>query len=207
MEGVRQTAAALRGCGVDDAVLVVERIRLAVAGNELLRRRDVLTVGEIDLVQPAVPGHGVDRVLARRHLHHRRHGGLSARAEHVVDGRLIREPVLEPPAPEHLTVRDIDREEVVGDARHQAHLERTLRRRHALGDERRKEVVHRAGGAVELNAPQQLRRADVGGREDLLVLHPTGTSGIDALHEDISGRERCGRLRAAGPTRTVFAWT
>ena len=193
MEGIGQPAAALCCCGVDDTVLVVERIWLAVTGNELLRRRDVLTVGEVDLVQRAVPGHGIDRVLARRHLHHRRHGGLPARAEHVVDGRLIREPVLEPPAPQHLTVGHINREEVVGDARHQANLERTLRRHHVLGNERRKEVVHRAGGAVELNAPQQLRRPDVGGREDFLVPHPTCAGGIDALHEDISGRERCGR--------------
>ena len=42
IERVRQAAAALRRGGVDDAVVQVERVGLAAAGDELLRRRDIL---------------------------------------------------------------------------------------------------------------------------------------------------------------------
>ena len=55
------------------------------------------------------------------------------------------------------------------------------RRGHALGNQRREEVVHLPRLAIELDLPQQLHVLDVGEGEDLLVLHPAGTARIVAF--------------------------
>ena len=116
VERVGQAAAALRRGGVDDAVVQVERVRLAAARDELLGRRDVLAVRQVDLAQPAIPRHGVDRVLPGRRLRHRRHRGLAAGAERVVRAARIGERAVEAPVPDLLAGRDVDAEQVVGDA-------------------------------------------------------------------------------------------
>ena len=82
---VRNAAAALRRGRVDDALDDVQRIGLAVGRHELLGGRDVRAVGRVDLAEPPVPADRVNRVLARRHLFHRRIRRLAAQAERVVD--------------------------------------------------------------------------------------------------------------------------
>ena len=66
-------------------------------------------------------------------------------------------------------------------------LARALRGGDALGDERRKQVVHRARRALELDLPQELHAPDVGLGEDLLVAHPAGAGIVDALGEEVGG--------------------
>ena len=92
--------------------------------------------------------------------------------------------------PDQLAARDVDAEQIVGDAGDDRDLARASRRRHALGDERREEVVHLARRAVELDLPQQLHVLDVGEGEDLLVLHPAGTARIDAFGQVVGRHER-----------------
>ena len=58
--------------------------------------------------------------------------------------------------------RDVDAEQVVGDAGDDGELARALRGGDALGDERREQVVHRARRALELQLPQELHAPDVG---------------------------------------------
>ncbi len=196
VERVRNAAAALCRGRVDDAIDDVQGVGLAVGRQEHVGRGDVGTVSRVDLVKPPVPCDRVDRVLAWRDLFHRRHRRLAAEAERVVDGLVgRRERALVALLPEQLTAGDVDGEQIVGDAGDDRDLSRPSRRRHALGNQRRKEVVHLARLAIELDLPQQLHVLDVGEGEDLLVLHPAGTARIVAFgqvvrrHERDAGRE------------------
>ena len=64
------------------------------------------------------------------------------------------------------------------------------RRGHALGNQRRKEVVHFPRLAIQLDLPQQLHVLDVGEGEDLLVLHPARTARIVAFGQVVRRHER-----------------
>ena len=109
----------------------------------------------------------------------------------MVDGLVGgRERALVALLPEQLAAGDIDAEEIVGDAGDNRDLSRASRRRHALGNQRREEVVHLARLAIELDLPQQLHVLDVGQGEDLLVLHPAGTAGIVAFGQVVGRHER-----------------
>ena len=61
---------------------------------------DVLTVGQVHLPQASVPRHGVDGVLPRRHLRHRRHRGLAAGTERVVRAARFGQRAVEAPVPD-----------------------------------------------------------------------------------------------------------
>ena len=148
---------------------------------------EVLAVSEVDLPQPAVPGHGVDRVFARRRLRHRRHSRLSARTERVVRAAGIGQRAVELPVPDLLPGGHVDPEQIVRDAGDDGELARAVRRGDAFGDERREEIVHRARLALELDLPEQLHAADVGRREHFLVAHPAGAAVVHAFGEEVRG--------------------
>ena len=203
VQGVRHPAAALRRGRVDDAIDDVQGIRLAVGRQEFLWGSDIRTVGRVDLVKAPVPGDRVDRVRARRHLFHRRHRGLAAEAERVVQ-RIggWSERALVPLLPEQFTAGDVDAEQIVGDAGDDRDLPRALGRSHTLGDQRREEVVHLARLAIELDLPQQFHVLDVGEGEDFLVLHPAGTAGIVAFGQVVGRHERRERRRRHTSSKT-----
>ena len=194
VQGVRHPAAALRRGRVDDAIDDVQGVRLAVGGQELVGGSDVRTVGRVDLVKPPVPCDRVNRVLARRHLLHRRHRGLAAEAERVVQrsgGRCER--ALVALRPQQIAAADVDAEQIVGDAGDDRDLSRASRRGHAFGDQRRKKVVHLARLAIELDLPQQRHVLDVGEGEDFLVFHPAGPAGIVAFGQVVGRHQRDAR--------------
>ena len=90
-------------------------------------------------------------------------------------------------------LRDVYAKQVVGYAGDNRELTRALGCRDALGHERRKQVVHRARLALELQLPQQLHAPDVGRREHFLVAHPAGPRVIHTLCEEVgraTGRAR-----------------
>jgi hypothetical protein len=97
------------------------------------------------------------------------------------------------PVPNLTAGRYIDAEEIVGDSGNDADFQWTLSRRHSLGDERRKQVVHRARGAFEFQLPQQLHARNVPRVEYLLVAHPAGSPVVDTLGQKIHGTGRDGR--------------
>ena len=171
----------------------VESIRLAAAWDELLWRSGVLPVREIDLPQATVPGDRVDGVLAGRGLSHRGHGRLAARAERIVRPSRLRQCAVEATMPDLPATRDVDAKQVVGYAGDNSELTRALGCCDALGHERRKQVVHRARLALELQLPQQLHAPDVGRREHFLVAHPAGPRVIHTLCQEVgcaTGRAR-----------------
>ena len=149
---------------------------------------DVLAVRQVHLPQAPVPRHGVDRVLPGRRLRHRRHGGLAAGAERVVRaagfGRACcRSAGARSACPVATSMPNRSSETPATTASSRG----PLRGRDALGDERRKQVVHRARRALELHLPQELHAPDVGRGEDLLVAHPARARVVDALGEEVGG--------------------
>src|SRR6185369_1391716 len=97
----------------------------------------------------------------------------------------IRQRTVEVSMPDLLAGSDVDSKEVVGYSGDDGHLARPSRRRHALGHQWRKQVVHRARRALELQLPEKFRAADVRWREDLLAADPTGARVVDSLGQEI----------------------
>jgi hypothetical protein len=62
-----------------------------------------------------------------------------------------------------------------------------------FGNERREQVVHRAGRALEFQLPQKLHAPDVGRREHLLVAQPAGACAVDAFGQEVGGADRTDR--------------
>ena len=65
VDHIRIAAAALRGVRVDDVVAQIQRVGLAVGRHELGGWGDLFARRQVQAAQRAVPGRGVDGVLAR----------------------------------------------------------------------------------------------------------------------------------------------
>jgi hypothetical protein len=139
---------------------------------------NVQAIRKVHLPKPAVPRHRVHRVLAGRRLRHRRHGGLTTRAQRIVGATRIRQRAVEAAIPDLTAAGHVDPEQIVGDAGDDGELPRPLCSGDPLRDERSEQVVHGARRAVEPQLPQQLRAPDVGGRQDRLVAQPAGARAV-----------------------------
>ncbi len=190
-ERVGVSAASLSGRRIDDAVVEIQRVRLAVRSGKLLGWRDVGARRDVERVKAAVPRERIQRVLALgRRGRDGRYGGLPAWTQRAADaGGRGGIDALELFLPDGLTARDVDRVELVRDARKDRQLAGASGGRDAGDRDRCKEVVHLPRRAVDLHLPQQLHRGDVGGVEDFFVLQPAGASVVDAFGQVVLGGE------------------
>ena len=158
--------------GIDDAFIKIERPGFAVRGDKLSRRRDVLAIGKVDLVKIAVPGHGINRVLAWRGHADRRNGRLSTRAQRILSrcGALVIAGVVF--APENRALLRIDGKKIVRHAGDKGDFFRPGLRGHPAGHQRREQIAHDARLAIQLQLPQQLHVLHRRGAEQLLFFLP-----------------------------------
>ena len=189
------TAAPLRSVRIDHVLPEVQRIGLSVRRHELGGRGQVLTIGDVDLVEHPVPRHGVNRV-ATAHRDGADHGGRRDAAgahETSPQGGITHRGVVEALRPQQHAALGVDRVQVVRHAGYDHDLLRPFTGRRPTHDERRQERVHFSRQVVERDLPQQLDVPGVTSRHRPLLLLPRRTLGVAAVGQPVRRlARRCG---------------
>src|SRR5262249_22323380 len=136
IEVVRIAAATLGGHRVDDAVDQIQCVRFAVGRHEERRWFDLVTGGDIELAQPAVPGHSVGDVFAGRDLVEHGSCGEPAGTQYSDSRvRLFLKGAIEVPLPQQGPLCHVDAVDVVGYAGDDGDFLVAVGRADAAGDE------------------------------------------------------------------------
>src|SRR5262249_52046927 len=157
--------------------------------------------------QRAVPGGGVECILARRvRWPDYRRRGYAAWAQNprasAADRRRPRS--LEMTLPEQLSLVGVNPIDVVRNAGDNHDLFVAARRIDAADNQGGQQVVHLAWLVIELDLPQQLHVLDIGCREDLFVLLPGGPLRVAAVSQPVRGFAAGQPVRAHAGQATTY---